>query len=224
MDIFTSFFTFFTDKTKSWSHKTVYTVTIIIVLLVIDLIFKFSYNYQTSKKLSQLESISKLKISYKNDSVSINKLTVIENEIMTQRHYTFYVNSLIETLNPKNSKAKNSIKNKSNFSKEQRNLTLPQFDIYWMIISSNTFLIIVEIILIFLPFFGYSENRKLKSILNILTSLFFIGLFILLFTWLMYQLPIINKHKIYYNYILNFLIQVVFITLLGVWGNMKDSE
>lgn len=200
----------FTDKSKSWGHKTAVIISIIGIAFLIDLCFDVSYNITLNNKISQLEEIQKLKIGYSNDSLKLRKIEKIENQVINKVHYTDYIEESLF----KKSNIKSTSKNVTNNKKSQvKKVTViePTFSLFWMVISSNYLLVIIFPFLLFLPLY---PKTKINStvLLGWFSSLVVISGIICLITWMAYQIPLILKNPIY-NYILNFIIQSIFIAI-----------
>ena len=68
----------------------------IVLVILIDMTFNFSYNYHLNQKIKQVELISKLNKN-KKLSVSIrNEILTIESEIIDKKHYSERLENLLK--------------------------------------------------------------------------------------------------------------------------------
>lgn len=85
---FNTFFSTIYDKSKSIGHRTAVFFSMIGLIMIIELIFNFTYDIYISNKLSNLKTIYELKEIYKNDSVETAKLRADEIRILNRWHYS----------------------------------------------------------------------------------------------------------------------------------------
>lgn len=86
-----SFFDIIYDKTKSIGHRTAVFISTIAFIVIIDLVFHFTYDIYISNKLTNLQTINELKNTYKGDSIEIDELNNTENRIKNSKHYSEYI-------------------------------------------------------------------------------------------------------------------------------------
>jgi len=105
-DSIKSFFDIIYDKSKSIGHRTAVFLSTIAFIVIIDLVFHFTYDIYISNKLTNLLTINELKNTYKGDSIEIDELNNTENRIKNSKHYSeyipFYNNFRSECLKSKN--------------------------------------------------------------------------------------------------------------------------
>ncbi len=85
---FNTFFTTIYDKSKSLSHRTAVFFSMIGLIMIIELVFNFTYDIYISNKLNNLKTIHELKEIYQNDSVETEKLRADEIRILNRWHYS----------------------------------------------------------------------------------------------------------------------------------------
>lgn len=161
----------FLDKSKHWTLRAGIFISILGFIFIVDFSLIFSYNYHLSNKLEHLEKINSLKKVYEKDSLKLKNILETENRIICKKHYSDYLLNLDLLDNFSFKDSKKSIIPKINDQKAKNNTTpkiitnkknIPSY--FWMMISSNYFLLLVFVILIFLPLFGKEHKNKLKQI------------------------------------------------------------
>lgn len=204
-------FDFFLDKSKSIGFKTGLFISIIGFAFIIDYCFNFSYNIYITNKLNNLESVNRLEQVYQNDTIQLNKLKIIENKLLNRQHYLEFLSFHLSKIDLKSKKIDQKNTQTTNVKTSQTNIIRSKF---WMVLSSNFFLVLIFIAFIFLPIYNKDKQNK-NTIFGWFSSLIVIAGIILLITWIAYQIPVIFNNPVW-NYILNFIIHIVFITLFSV--------
>ena len=170
-----------------------------------DYYFNFSYDYHLNNKIEKLQSIDNLKKIYKTDSLKLAELTELENRIFKRNHYSDRLRNLdLNQINIFKKSETTEIKSPV-IKNENTTIKKPIRSLFWMILSSNYFFIILIIGLIIMPFTG-SVHRELKNVLGAISAIIIIIGIIYLITWIAYKIPLLWNRP-YLNYILNFLIQ-----------------
>lgn len=201
------------DSSKSWGVRSSRLIAIIFLLILTDLIFNISYNIFTENKLIQLEKIAVLKKEYSKNPKKLSEINLIEEDVFTKEHYSEFISRNFKNFRVNQNKVDFEVS--SNDKILVQNTNIVKVSMFWMILSSNTFLIFALILVFFLIIFGGKENRQSSYIVGLIASTFIILIFIFTITLIAYQIPIINEKKLYYNYILNFLIQILFLLFFG---------
>ncbi|MBD0723901.1 hypothetical protein B6A10_01770 [Flavobacterium sp. L1I52] len=169
-----------------------------------------------SNKIEKLESINNLKKIYKTDSLKIVELTELENCIYNRKHYSDRLRNLdLNQLNIFKKSDKTEIK-RSVIKNKNITIKKPIRSLFWMVLTSNYFFIIMIIGLIVMPFTG-SVHRELKNVLGAISGIIIIIGIIYLITWIAYKIPLLWNRP-YLNYILNLLIHSPFIYLIFWWN------
>lgn len=200
---------FFTNANHSLRKRFGYFIFIFFVVISIDYSFNISKDILIESKLEQLEKIQKIKKSYKENSYSLKKINEIESEIISREHYldAWYKKGLIasnimfETPLKGENRTNEIIENKEN-SNSKRNL-------FFMILSSNFATVLAIPIMIIIPFF--EKRLSFKKFFNYYSIAATAMLFVIVSTYVSYQIPIINDERIWFNYILNVIIHSVYL-------------
>ncbi|MFT3738009.1 MAG: hypothetical protein QM786_04570 [Breznakibacter sp.] len=198
-----------TDRTKSFGIRASLFISIIAGVIIADLILGLSYNIQLNNKLNQLEKIQFLKKEYCNDQQKLSTVLRIENEIISREHYSDFLFKYFRITSEKPiiiDQIKSPIKTPSITIKN------PMLSIFWMVVTSNYFLIILFPFFFFFPLYG---KQKINSDTMIIWSSMIVvfSVFIFTTTWIAYQIPVILG-KPYLNYVLNALIHTSFWILI----------
>ena len=91
------------DETKSKLSKITYLWFIILFLIFLNDIFWFSYNYNISNKISNINQIESIKKEYSNDyyinEEYLNKLNNLENKIIEKESFIYFVYNYLQNHN-----------------------------------------------------------------------------------------------------------------------------
>lgn len=209
----------FLDKSKHWTLRAGIFISVCGVLFILDFTLDISYNYYVSRKLDNLEKIQILKKDYSTDTLKLKKIVFLEEKIMSKKHYSEFIfpdfsfpdfsfNSSKKSSIPKITDQKPT---KIVIPKATTNNTnIPSY--FWMFVSSNYFFLLIFVILIFLPLFG-KDQRTLKSLTEWFAGLVSFSLLMFVVTWIAFKIPILFGNPIY-NYILNVIIQTIFVAVI----------
>ena len=204
------------DRSKSWGFRTATTVSVIGLLLLADLIFGFTYNFQISNQINQLEQIQTLKECYKSEPEKLNKILTIERNILRKEHYSSYISRKFkDLLNAESLASDHKIEYEDEQVKNKRSL-------FWMVLTSNFFLALIFPFLLFIPLF--SENgRKANALVGWFASIVLLSLLIAFITWISYQIPLIDNNA-KWNYLLNFVIHLVFVAAMVKYSDKNKAQ
>lgn len=207
------------DQSKHWTLKSALFISVIALLFILDYTLSVSYDNYTANKLGNLVRITALKKSYENDTTKLQEILRMEKDVINRKHYSEYVSSFFYMLVPKINYLTTEIKN---IDIDEKTLIIDKNDTrsyFWMLLSSNLFLLILAVILLFSPFTS-SDKITLASLLGWFASLVILLLIIGIITWVSFKIPLINKQPIY-NYSLNGFLQLLILFFIG---RMKDTR
>jgi hypothetical protein len=209
-------FKFFENKSIHFGLRTSIFIISIFVLTTCDYYFNFSYDYYLYNKIEKLESIDNLKKIYKTDSLKLAEMTELENRIFKRTHYSDRLRNLdLNQIKIFKKSDTNEIK-RPVIKNENTTIIKPIRSLFWMVLTSNYFFIILIIGLIIMPFTG-SVHRELKNVLGAIAAIILLIGVIYLITWIAYKIPLLWNRP-YLNYILNLLIHSPFIYLIFWWN------
>lgn len=204
-DVFNNLIGLITDRNKSLRSKIGGLFFILILFVSVDYCTSLTYDLHTNKKLEQIEKVFKLKKETSKDSFYTKEIGKLENEILNDKHYS---ESFLQFLNISG----NHIKNTETYN--DINNSLRSF--FWMLISIGGLLIFGLPFSIFISFkndkkLGQSKIKIFKNIIEIIgTTIIYICIWICI----SYLIPIINSDYIWFNYIINFVLQIIAILVL----------
>ena len=204
-------FDFFLDKSKSIGFKTSLFISIIGFAFMIDYCFNISYNIYITNKLNNLEIVNRLKNVYENDSIQIQKFKEIEYKVLNRQHYLEFLSFHLSKIDLKSKKIDQKNNQTTNVKTSQSSFIRSKF---WMVLSSNFFLVLIFPFLLFFPIYNYKQQDK-YTILGWFASMIILTGIILFITWTAYLIPVIFGNPIW-NYVINFIIHFIFITFLSV--------
>jgi len=211
---------FFENKAIHFGLRTSIFIISIFVLTTSDYYFNFSYDYYLNNKIEKLKSINSLKNIYRMDSLKLSELTELENRIFKRTHYSDRLRNL-DLSQFKMLKKSDTTEIKSPVIKnDNTTINKPIRSLFWMVLTSSYFFIILIIRLIILPFSGYPHNQ-LKNVLGAIAAIIILIGVVSFLTWVAYKIPLISSNHPYLNYIFNAILQSPLIYLM-FWWNKKD--
>lgn len=192
-DFLNNFFSLLTDKTISFSKRTSFLILIVLLIILANDTFNFSFNYRTNQKIEQFKSIYSLYPLGSIDTLAVkNTLADLEIEIKTRR--------------PVISKIKNI---SSEIIHNDLNLSQKIFlsKLFW-----------ANIIFIFLALVFPFVERDKKGLKNIYLGLFFIALIL---NVIFFLLPTFDN--LIYNHIINITTEIILVVVLSIYGRRKKK-
>jgi len=154
------------------------------------------------------------------DSLKLSELTELENRIFKRTHYSDRLRNL-DLSQFKMLKKSDTTEIKSPVIKnDNTTINKPIRSLFWMVLTSSYFFIILIIRLIILPFSGYPHNQ-LKNVLGAIAAIIILIGVVSFLTWVAYKIPLISSNHPYLNYIFNAILQSPLIYLM-FWWNKKD--
>lgn len=204
MDI-SSIVHFLTDNTRKLSSKAIFIIFALLLLLVLDNIFSFSFYYNTSQKVTQIKEIGEgLKDTTLTD-LEREMLLELRSDILKHRTLKDLTYDYLTNLNFESSGDKPS---EVIELKEERNPTLHLLTSAWWVIVP------FGILFIALPFVLLTERKDIGTTLLGFVFLGGIGyLFSLLLSKVFSFIPLIDNNPIY-NYILNFALSGIILLII----------
>ena len=212
---------FFENKSIHFGLRTSIFIISIFVLTVSDYYSNFSYDYHLNSKIEKLKSLNGLKHIYKTDSLKLAELTELENRIFKRKPYSDRLRNL-DLSQFKILKKSDTTKIISPITKKDNTATnKPIRSLFWMVLTSGHFFIILIILLTILPFRGYPHN-ELKNVLGAIVGIIILIGVISFLTWVAYKIPLIYNQP-YLNYILNAILQSPLIYLIFWWNKTEKN-
>tara|TARA_B100000953_G_scaffold259867_1_gene225054 strand:+ start:64 stop:723 length:660 start_codon:yes stop_codon:yes gene_type:complete len=210
------FFDLIFDKSKSWGFKTATTISILGLLVLLDLGFGFSYDFQVINQLEQLEKIQVLKKEFKDEPKKLAKIKSLEEKTLSKEHYSdFFTRKFNDLITNETIPIDNGIEEKEINEDSKRSL-------FWMVITSNFFFVLIFPFLLFVPIFS-RDGRKANSLVGWFASIILIGVIVSFVTWISYQIPLIDNNP-KWNYIVNFIIHILFFGAIAKYSNSNDKQ
>lgn len=134
---FKDFYESIFDRSKSFSSKFFLFTFLILFFISVEFIFELSYNNHLNNKLDQLQKIITLKKEYLTNSIYLEKLVILEKQLISKTHYHTFLFNLF---------------NKSKIS------------LIWVYITSNLMLIIVKMLVIIQFIFQKKKKSHLVDL------------------------------------------------------------
>jgi hypothetical protein len=214
---FSSIIHFLTDKTRNLSSKALFIVFGVILLVFLDNTFSFSYYYNTSQKITQINEINK---GIKDSTFSVlekKKLIklrtdIIEHKTLKDKAYDYLTNLNFEISEEESTKTIESVKLEAKRNSKIHFITSS----WWIILSFGIFAIAIPFILL----------TQRKDVFNTLLGFIFIEGFAYLIALLLSKvfsfIPLIDNNPIY-NYILNVVLSGIILFVLVLVGKNKKT-
>ena len=99
MDIFSPIVHFLTDKTRKLSSKAILVILVVALIFLLDNLFSFSYYYNSSQKINQLNQISSVIQDKSLSDKERNKVLTIRSEILEHKTLKDYTYNYLTNLN-----------------------------------------------------------------------------------------------------------------------------
>lgn len=217
MELINSIFVYFTDKTKKFSHKTVIILFSLMLLVVVDNTLSFTYNYNTTNKIDQIQKLNMIVSDTTLANSEIDDLKVLRNDILNHKTWKDQLYNKIVAIDFK-SKDGNKPVVKSDIPKmvNERN--------YWYHFISSSW--ILFIIMVIIPFVGIFD-KKTSFGSTIMALIFFIAPIFYGFSWLFAKLfsfiPVISNNP-NINYIVNAILHLLSFLLIGFLAKKFDKK
>ena len=191
-NFFSNILNVLTDKTISLSRRTIFTMSFLFLLFIINDTFNFSFNYRTNQKISQLKNIYEL---LPNDTlVNIDKkkyLLKIEHDIINRKPLVDNVKDFISGLT------------------SGKGLSSNQINIFYRLISGLSIFLLLAIIFPFVE----KDKKELRTI--------FLGIIIIAIAinFLLFLIPTFENKSI--NHWINIGVSIFSLILLAIYGNRR---
>ncbi len=187
-----TFFSFLVNKDEKILTKLFFSVMVLILILLLNNIFGFSFYYNSDKKINQIKEVNLVL----NDNDISNE---VREGLLALRHDILYRKDIFEKIG--------ELKLRKNTSQAQENYIKSSTHKVLNFLSSSWYFILVVVI-----FLVKSFRTRDFSLVNVLISLFF-GLMIfgvcLALYFIMDLIPIIYSKMIWLNYVLNALVLLI---------------
>jgi len=214
------FTAFLFDENRRLSSKAAVVVFVFLAILLIDNILGFSYYFNTDKKIEQVQKLNYIIKDATSDSNTKAFALQLRSEIIDRENVILQTFSFFRNIKWKSSRnAQISIPKETDKTNESviRNN-------FWFNISAGGLYYLLAIIMIPLMVFTDKTTSFLQRLATgILTSALFFA-FGWFFYWVCNFIPQLSKSTWAWNYILNILIQVIFVGLLLIAGQKKQAS
>jgi hypothetical protein len=207
---FSSILHFLTDKSRKISTKAIVIVLSLLLLAIIDNTFSFSYFYNTSNKVNQLQKISEILKDKTLDKTENEKILLLRKDILTHQTYKDKIYNYLTNLDFDTTKKID----------EAESNQIGQRNEYIHLLTSAWWLLLpIGLLILLYPYIIISER---KQILNTTIGLIFLTglsyLVSLLLSKIFSFIPLIDNNPIY-NYILNFILSGLILLIITLMGN-----
>lgn len=217
MELINSIFVFFTDKTKKFSYKTIIILFSLILLVIIDNTLSFTYSYNASNKIEQIQKLNSIVSDTTLTSSEIDDLKDLRNDILNHKTWKDQLYNKIAEIDFK-SKDGNKPVVKSDIPK-----TVNERNYWYHFISSSWILFLLMVIV---PFVGLFD-KKTSFISTIMALIFFITPIFYGLSWVFAKLfsfiPVIDNNP-NINYLVNAILHLLTFLLIGFFAKKFDKK
>ena len=211
---FSTILNFLTDKTRKISTKALAVIMSLVLLIIIDNTFSFSYFHNTSEKVNQLTTISEILkdttlVKSEKEEFLILRKDILRHRTFKDKIYNYLTNFNFET---------NEIEQVNKPKK-----TIKRNEYIHLLTSAWWILLPLGLIVILFPFIILTERKQILN--TTLGMVFIVGigyLVSLLFSKLFSFIPLIDNNPIY-NYILNFILSGIILGITTIMGKKVDK-
>jgi len=211
MDFISPIIHFLTDGSKRLSTKAMLVISFILLILLLDNIFGFSFYYNNDKKINQIKELNFILRDSSVTGILREKVDKLRNDLIFHKSIKDQIYDFLNSSSAKSHTNDNS-KNKNGSTKID----------WWSFLSVNSFLIIA---MIAIPFSAFSD--KSDPLWKNLLILFFAEIIGFALCILMYKLasliPVILQH-VWINYLLNVLLNIGFVLLILYFQKKTESN
>jgi hypothetical protein len=207
---FSSILHFLTDKSRKISTKAIVIVLSLLLLAIIDNTFSFSYFYNTSNKVNQLQKISEILKDKTLDKTENEKILLLRKDILTHQTYKDKIYNYLTNLD---------FDTTEKIDEAESNQIGQRNEYIHLLTSAWWLLLPIGLLILLYPYIIISER---KQILNTTIGLIFLTglsyLVSLLLSKIFSFIPLIDNNPIY-NYILNFILSGLILLIITLMGN-----
>jgi hypothetical protein len=205
---FLDFFKLVTDKAISSTKRTLIVLLIFISAGIINNYFGFTFNYTINQRLNHIKTICEINPSYCEGNNEIyNEVKALHLELSNREIFPVQI-------------YKYAVVNYEKIASISKNYNKWFDDIDWLIFSSCCLFIFGMAITPFYVFKEFKEGFFTGILVLVIVEIVFY-ICSLIVIYLLSFIPVF-EHKIF-NYIINFTIQIVFLSLIGALGNKKKE-
>jgi hypothetical protein len=219
MSYFEAFLNFISDERIRFSSKTLIVIFSLTTIFLVDNIFGFSYYYTTGKKIENVLLLNRIINDTTTDSTTkliaknLRKDILARKNILNQSVLFFrnikLINSKTNQTNPINDADKTDSNTRNNF---------------WFHLSSSGLFYLLGITLLPIMFFVNPYESLLQRIAtSIFTTLMFMS-FGLVFYWICDFIPQLYFKTWFWNYLLNFVLQLIPVLSIIIYGNKMGKK
>lgn len=185
------------DETKSKLSKITYLGFIVLIVIFLNDIFWFSYNYSVSNKINNIHKIENIKKEYSNNYFMseeyIKELNILEKQVIEKESFTYFVYNYI------------------------RQITIWEINVDFPIFFSVQFL---WLIMIGVFLFQMKQTGVKTALWMILIIIGIMVLWQLILQFLSSSLALTQKNHIFWH---NIFINIIFIIFVIIIWNKKKS-
>ena len=207
---------FLFDEDRRLSSKAAVVVFVILAIVFVDNILGFSYSFSSDKKIEQVQKLNLILKDSTTDSTTKAFALNLRSQIIERK------NVVAQTLSFFRGKSNNTIKHQTNNPPAiPKAIESSIKNNFWFNVSASGIYFLLAVIMIPLMLFTdktTSFSQRLAT--GIATTISFV-LFALFFIWVLGLIPQITNSTWVWNYIINFLIQIITMGLLVYVGQQK---
>lgn len=208
---------FLFDENRRLSSKAALVVFVVIAVIFIDNILGFSYYYNIEKKVEQVQKLNSLIKDPTTDSTTKSFAIVLRSEILERENMINHVVLFFRNMKWSQSKDIQTNKNKTT----QAIINTVEKNSFWFHLSAGGLYYLLSLLMIpIMVFTDKNTSLPQRIATGILAGAVFFSLG-WLFYWLCTFIPQISSVTWFWNYTINFILQLFILGLLIISGSKK---
>jgi|GEM_PF-6183285 len=204
-----------TDKNVSIGRKSMIFFCVVILVVMVEAIFKVTYNIHINNKLEQLHQISFIRSRSVDNPELAKFLDIKESEVLGRRHYSETLRDSYSWLSDRINQMAHTTSPES--PKEDK--TRAKLSIFYTVLSGSTFLVFLLVVMILSPL--WLKKLDTDTLLGVIISAFLVIPIIAFVTALLMLTPVIYKPAV--NYVLFFVLQMICLFIIGNYSKKKEK-
>ncbi|MFZ1528906.1 MAG: hypothetical protein WAT19_09150 [Ferruginibacter sp.] len=208
---------FLFDENRRLSSKAAVVVFAIIAIFVVDNVLGFSYYFSNNKKIEQVQKLNSIIQDTTSDSTTKTFAKELRTEIIDRKNVFYQAASFFRNIRWTNSKKQTTPVQ----TQPSDNKNLISKSNFWFHLTAGGLWYLLAVLMI--PVIVFTD-KKTSLPQRIATGIFATALFFgfgWLFYWLCSLIPQITSTTWIWNYIINFILQLLFVGLLVAAGEKK---
>ena len=220
MSYFEAFLNFISDERIRFSSKTLIVIFSLATIFLVDNILGFSYYYSTGKKIENVLALNRIINDTTTDSDTKIIAKTLRTDLMTRKNIINQSVLFFRNIKLTNSKTDQT---RPTIAAEKTKDSIIRNNFWFHLSSSGLFYLLGITLLPFMFFMNPYESLIQRIATSIFTTLMFMS-FGLVFYWICDFIPQLYFKTWIWNYLLNFVLQIVPVSSIIIYGNKMGKK